>query len=770
MKTDAVMPVVSVIVPMFKVEEFLRQCLDSVVEQTLKNIEIICVDDGSPDRSAEIAAEYAKRFSNVKLVRKENGGLSSARNAGLDVATGRYVYFLDSDDYIEPETLEELAGQADAEELDIIYFNTHLLFESERVRELNQNYVSYYNRKGKYKGVYSGQALFAAMRKNREFFPSVCLQLFRRSMIEDNGLRFYNGILHEDNLFSFQCMILAQRAAYTKKAYYHRRMHGDSIMTAGKSIRNVEGYLVSYAEMLSFLSDRQIEAEAAEMISDYLYFSVYRNACTIYRGLELPDEEAQLKNGDFCAAHLLDLVKKNVKYENDIESLKKRIRTLEENARKTEAALKEAAKRNAKVPVKAVAQKQRKTCKIIGGIRCIRDHGLVYTVKLALQKAWGACKNLDRKMYNNKLYQGLVFLPRQAVHFLKYVRKNGLSSLLKDASIRTRQKLGAGHPLISIIMPVYNVEEYLDEGLTSLLNQTMKHIEIICVDDGSTDRSVEIMNRYAAKDKRLRVFTQQNKFAGAARNLGLSHARGEYVIFLDSDDFFSKDLAKEAYYIAKLHEADVVLFGAKHFNNVTKEFKDAKWLLNSYAAPRKQPFCYKDCPDTLYRITTPCPWTKMFRRQFVLDAGLQFQAIQNSNDLFFSYSALPMAKRIVTLDKELVYYRVGLANNLQSTKKKNPFCFFEAYRAWHDKLVELGMMDELRQSYVSVALSGCMYNLRTQSDLDVKRAVFDRLKGEIFEVLEVGGHEASYYFSRKDYQDMIQVMNGTFEEYMQTQG
>ena len=753
---DATMPVVSVIVPMYNVEAYLRQCLDSVVEQTLKNIEIICVDDGSPDRSAEIAAEYAEKYPNVKVVRKENGGLSSARNAGLDVASGRYVYFLDSDDYLEPEALEALSAKAEAEELDIVYFNTHLVFENQKIRELNQNYVDYYTRKGKYEGVYTGQALFAAMRSNREFFPSVCLQMFRRSMIEEHGLRFYNGIIHEDNLFSFQCMILARRAGYSRELYYFRRMHGDSIMTVGKSIRNVEGYLVSYAEMLAFLHGREIEETAAPMISDYLYFSVYRNACTIYRSLEPVQQKQELAHGDFCAEHLLDLVRKNIRYENDIDALRKRIHTLEQNALKAASSARK--KKMLFLPKK-----------ITGLFKCIRDHGVIYTLKHGIKKVWRVCKKLDRKFYHNKLYQGFMYLPRKAVHILKYLRKNGFSSLLRVASVRTRQRLGIGAPLVSIIMPVYNVEEYLDEGLKSLLNQTMRHIEIICVDDGSTDRSVEILNRYAAMDSRVRVFTQQNKFAGAARNLGLSHAKGEYVIFLDSDDFFSENLAKEAYYLAKLHEADVVLFGAKHFNNVTKEFKDAKWLLNSYAAPRKQPFSYKDCPDTLYRITTPCPWTKMFRRQFVLDAGLQFQAIQNSNDLFFCYSALPMAKRIVTLDRELVYYRVGLANNLQSTKKKNPFCFFEAYRAWHDKLAELGVLDELRQSYVSVALSGCMHNLRTQKDLDVKRMVFDRLKTEIFGVLEITGHEEKYYFSRKDYADMLLVEQGTFEEYLEAQ-
>jgi len=130
---------VSVIVPMYKVEEYLRQCLDSVVCQTLKEIEVICVDDGSPDSSAQIAAEYVAKYSNFKLLRKENGGLSSARNAGIEAASGEYLYFLDSDDYIAPQTLEMLYGKAHPHSLDIVYFNTHLVFDSEEIRNKNQD-------------------------------------------------------------------------------------------------------------------------------------------------------------------------------------------------------------------------------------------------------------------------------------------------------------------------------------------------------------------------------------------------------------------------------------------------------------------------------------------------------------------------------------------------------------------------------------------------------------------------------------------------------
>ena len=120
---DSTMPMVSVIIPLYNVEEYLRQCLDSVVCQTLSNIEIICVDDGSPDRSAEIAAEYVEKYPNVKLIRKENGGLSSARNAGLEAAQGDYVFFLDSDDKITQEALGVMKQVMRRENPHVIAFN-----------------------------------------------------------------------------------------------------------------------------------------------------------------------------------------------------------------------------------------------------------------------------------------------------------------------------------------------------------------------------------------------------------------------------------------------------------------------------------------------------------------------------------------------------------------------------------------------------------------------------------------------------------------------
>ena len=315
-------PIVSVIVPIYKVEKYLPECLDSIVCQTLRNIEVICVDDGSPDSSADIAAEYVEKYGNVKLIRKENGGLSSARNAGLDAAAGRYVYFLDSDDYIEPDTLERLCTKADAEKLDILCFNAQVFFENEQAQTNYKDRLNYYSRKHDYSGVCTGRMMFLRMRKHREYLPSVCIQLFRRSLIEENGLRFRKGTIHEDNLFSFQCMFLTQKVDYVSDAFFHRRMRDGSIMTGGESMRNVEGYLVVYTEILDFLRSYQIDSTEAEVISEYLYANLLGNVRRIYHNLEDRDDDIILSRDGFGAAHILDVAKRIDKLEFDYRRTK----------------------------------------------------------------------------------------------------------------------------------------------------------------------------------------------------------------------------------------------------------------------------------------------------------------------------------------------------------------------------------------------------------------------------------------------------------------
>lgn len=317
---------ISVIMPLYKVENYIRESLESVLNQTLDDIEIICVDDGSPDASGDIVEEYAKINTNITLIRKENGGQSSARNMALEIATGKYIYFLDSDDYIDPIMLEELYNKAEKEILDMVFFNAIPFFENKKIEDENRGYIDFYNRKGDYSQICTGQKMFSSMRKNDEFLGSPCFEIIKRSLIEDNHLRFYDGIIHEDNLFTFQCTMLANRVGYINKRYYYRRMHEESTMTKKKSMRNVEGYVVSCAEMINFMKVCNMEYDAMPYVSDYI-LNMYNSAYSIYQSLDL-DESATIEKGDLCALHLFKTIRER---NSEEKKLRKRLRKIENN-------------------------------------------------------------------------------------------------------------------------------------------------------------------------------------------------------------------------------------------------------------------------------------------------------------------------------------------------------------------------------------------------------------------------------------------------------
>ena len=178
---------------------------------------------------------------------------------------------------------------------------------------------------------------------------------------------------------------------------------------------------------------------------------------------------------------------------------------------------------------------------------------------------------------------------------------------------------------VSVIIPVYNAEKYLEECLDSLLRQTFTDMEIICVDDGSTDSSAEILKRFQEKDRRIRVLFQENQYAGIARNNGMKIAQGEYLLFLDADDFFEDTLLEKIYSQGKKMGADIVLFGAKQYNEKTGCVSPASWYLKKDAVPEENPFSRKTQDTDIFAITTPAPWTKLFRKEFV-----------DSNRTFFS--------------------------------------------------------------------------------------------------------------------------------------
>ena len=210
---------------------------------------------------------------------------------------------------------------------------------------------------------------------------------------------------------------------------------------------------------------------------------------------------------------------------------------------------------------------------------------------------------------------------------------------------------------VSIIVPVYNAERYLPAMLDSLIQQNLPNIEIICIDDGSTDSSLQILQRYHQKDGRVIILQQENIGAGEARNKGMRIARGEYLLFLDADDLFDENMCNEVYYQCIRKKADVCLFGAKRIDMQTMKIEPMNWVLHEYELPAKNLFSSRDVSEKLFQITTGCPWSKMFKKEFVDAHKMEFQNLKNTNDAYFVRMCLALAERITTVKRKYVTYR-----------------------------------------------------------------------------------------------------------------
>ena len=229
-------PKVSVVIPVYKVEPYICRCVDSVLAQTLPDLEIILVDDGSPDNCPAICDEYAARNENVRVIHKPNGGLASARNAGLRVSKGEYILFIDSDDWIDPNTAEELYGIAQAQQVDFVRFRPMFAgWPNHKDGEL----CDFGTEKGMTEGLYTRQrieneifpGLIASPELSLGLIVSACRSMYRLEFLLDHGLYFDEDVKYsEDSIFSAR-LVYATNAFYYLDGprYYHYFFNPGSI-------------------------------------------------------------------------------------------------------------------------------------------------------------------------------------------------------------------------------------------------------------------------------------------------------------------------------------------------------------------------------------------------------------------------------------------------------------------------------------------------------------------------------------------------------------
>lgn len=421
-------PSVSVVIPVYNAESFLEKSLDSVFAQNVADIEVICVDDGSSDRSLDILTAYAEKEPRVIVLRQRNAGAGVARNAGVRVARGRYLDFMDPDDFLAPRMFETLLAKAERTDADIV------ISGMQRYDAVTEAYVRQDVFGGRVKDmpeVFSAQDV--ADRLFTSFLPSPCNKFIRREFFVDNRLEFQALPRSNDLCCMFTALALAKRITVVDEAFY---------------------------------CYRQGRQGSSQNTTDWDPTCVCKAYRQVRRNLE--------------SAGMLKRFERNL----------------------TRAAFSSCIQYTL----------SRTTSK-----RVASDY---YRTVHSSYSDLFACR-LRRDDFGGNLSQHAAYLA--------FVVNDDYDAYLRVTAPDPR-------PAVSVVMPAYNGELYLDEAIGSVLAQDFKDFELICIDDGSQDRTGGIFDGHAACDGRICVVHQENRGLGAARNVGIRLARGRYIMFIDADD------------------------------------------------------------------------------------------------------------------------------------------------------------------------------------------------------------------------------------------
>lgn len=425
---------ISVVVPVYNVENYLFVCLNSILKQTYEDFEVICIDDASTDSSLDILEYFTQKDSRIKVLKNDfNRGPGFSRNRGLEVAQGKYISFLDGDDWLSPNAFEILIKKAENDNLDLLMFKNVVYYEDPHEFGFEKYYDMEFMNKFE-NNIFNHFDLDKT--KLFEMSNAVWNKFYLKSFLDENNIRFPSeNLIHEDNPFFYKAFIHAKKISLINVYLHNRRRRPNSIMTFNDE-RVFDNIDLCYSILDTFLENYQLYQYYRKEILNYI------SSILIIKHDQIED---QFKEEFFRQSQEV--------YKN-----------------------------------------------------FITDYGL---------------------------YEDIV----------KYVNKPILDKFKFDEIVKSiNQK-----PKISVIIPVYNVENHLKKCLDSVVNQTVKDIEIICVDDGSTDGSLTILKQYWRRDSRFTIISQENKGLDGARNAGLKVANGDQVFFLDSDDCIESNALQKMY-------------------------------------------------------------------------------------------------------------------------------------------------------------------------------------------------------------------------------
>lgn len=526
---------ISIVIPIYNAEKYLEECLNSIKNQTYKNFEVIMVNDGSKDDSETICMNFLRSDSRFRYLKKENGGVSSARNVGLDNVEGDYITFIDADDWVDENYLDLLITTVKKNHSDIVVssykqFNNIDIFYL-RAYSLQEKYLLNFERMNRDDFL----TIFPKLMSTNVCFNNAVAKLFRKELVND--LRFDTSIKYGEDLdFYFRLYLNVDSISYVDEPTYIYRSHGDST-TSNFNQEHAEQELSIFKQMYEKIQE-----------------------------IGLP------------SIHYFNKLKKLLELRMDF---------------------------------------------------------------------------LENKVLLNEY-----------LDFLKNIGKT----------------VTYPNTLISVVIPTYNVAPYLRLCLESIESQTYPHFEVLLINDGSRDDSKDICQEFINKDKRFRYFEQENLGISAARNTGIVHSNGEFITFIDGDDFIDPNYLEELYHAALKNDSEIVVASYKEFNEEDNnyyihvfDYKEEHFKQNELIAKRG--------------IEFETSWGILFHQR--LFEHIQFPVGKSIGDCFTNYKLFMESCKASYIHKDFYIHRIRKGS--LSTRYTEKY-FTDVFEALLERVATLALL------------------------------------------------------------------------------
>lgn len=526
---------ISIVIPIYNAEKYLEECLNSIKNQTYKNFEVIMVNDGSKDDSETICMNFLRSDSRFRYLKKENGGVSSARNVGLDNVEGDYITFIDADDWVDENYLDLLITTVKKNHSDIVVssykqFNNIDIFYL-RAYSLQEKYLLNFERMNRDDFL----TIFPKLMSTNVCFNNAVAKLFRKELVND--LRFDTSIKYGEDLdFYFRLYLNVDSISYVDEPTYIYRSHGDST-TSNFNQEHAEQELTIFKQMYEKIQE-----------------------------IGLP------------SIHYFNKLKKLLELRMDF---------------------------------------------------------------------------LENKVLLNE--------------YLDFLKNIG-------------ETVTYPNTLISVVIPTYNVAPYLRLCLESIESQTYPHFEVLLINDGSRDDSKDICQEFINKDKRFRYFEQENLGISAARNTGIVHSNGEFITFIDGDDFIDPNYLEELYHAALKNDSEIVVASYKEFNEEDNnyyihvfDYKEEHFKQNELIAKRG--------------IEFETSWGILFHQR--LFEHIQFPVGKSIGDCFTNYKLFMESCKASYIHKDFYIHRIRKGS--LSTRYTEKY-FTDVFEALLERVATLALL------------------------------------------------------------------------------